>query len=51
MINNSEAVMRTSPGTQYVLHPQVAMNILILIGMTTERVCWMYLFSFSGCFN
>ncbi len=31
------------PGAQYVLYPQVALNFLILIGMATEQVGWMFL--------
>ncbi len=40
-----------SPWARYVLHPQVALNNLILIRMTIERVCRMYLFLFSGYFD
>ncbi len=46
----SDSIWWPSPWAQHVLHPQVALNILIRIRVTIEQVCWMYLFLFSGCF-
>ncbi len=40
-----------TPWAPYLLLPQVALNNIILIRMTIERVCLIYLFLFSGCFN
>ncbi len=53
-VNRNESTLielNQSPWARYILHPQVALNNLILIRMTIERVCPMYLFLFSGCFD